>query len=218
MKKRLGVALIAVILLVSLVGCSANDPLQETIYLAGEPPLTLVRDGLVYLELRPDIDFESVRANGKPTQVSRGIIHGFSLPIYAADYEELFLEQHVPYRWDGNSDILVHVHCYLDTANVDKRFSIQLSWQNFSDGDIVPNTSNDLTVETQTGNAAQYQSFHLDYVIDYDIVPADPIASSDELHFRIRRIAASADEITGEVVITHVGLVFVRDKLGGPIP
>ena len=179
-------------------------------------PFRLTGDALVYIELRPDLDFETVRAHGTPTQVSRGIVHGFSLPIYAANNEELFLSTHVPYRWDGVSDILVHIHCYLDTGNTDKRFNLQLSWESFTDGDVIPNTSNDLTVETQTGTAPQYQSFHIAYTLDYDIDAGDVLASSDELHLRVRRLAASTDEIAGEVVITHVGVVFRRDKLGVP--
>lgn len=181
-----------------------------------EGPLTLIGDGLVYFELRSDLDFETVRAQGKPTQVSRGLVHGFSLPIYNNDNEELFFEAHVPYRWDGVSDIIVHLHCYLDTANNDKRYNLQFSWEHFTDGDIIPNTSNDLAVETLTGTAPQFKSFHIDYIIDYDIDVGDEIISTDELHFRVRRLAASQDEIAGEVVITHVGLVFRRDKLGAP--
>lgn len=223
LKKLLPVFLLTIALIFNSTACAPGDELPDRLYLrglnlSGENPLTLSGDGLVYLELRPDLDFESVRANGKPTQVSRGIVHGFSLPIYAADDEELFLQIHIPHRWDEYSDILIHIHCYLDSPNTDKNFNLQLSWASFSDGDIIPATGTDLTVETSTGTAAQYQSFHIDYTIDYDIVPADPLQSSDELHLRVRRLDASANEIAGEVVITHLGAVFRRDKLGSATP
>jgi len=208
-----------VLALVLLVGCSSGD-WTDPVYLQDldlEGPLTLTGDGKVYFELRPDLDFETVRANGAPTRVVRGLVKGFSLPTYSVG-EELFLEAHVPDRWDNASDILLHIHCYLDTANTDKNFNLQMSWVHYTDGDVVPSGSHDLTVETPTGIAVQYQSFHISYTIDYDISPADPMSSSDELHLRLRRLDASADEIAGEVVITHVGLVFLRDKLGSPIP
>ena len=244
-KDCLGLILICLLL---LVGCFPGDPLPETAYtqdvlpgtnhtssigsasyiyehgyfdhihISGADPLRLTGDAKVYFELRPDLDFETVRAQGKPTQVARGVIHGFSLPIYSNDNEELFLSMHTPDRWDNVSNILVHIHCYLTSANDGKNFNLQVSWMHYTDGDVVPDGSYNLTVETATGTAVQYQSFHIDYTLDYDIVPADPIASSDELHLRLRRLDASTNEIAGEVVITHVGLVFLRDKLGNPTP
>ena len=212
----LGLLLIITLLLTGCVAGQWYDPVYfQDLTLEG--PLKLTGDGKVYFELRPDLDFETVRANGAPTRVVRGLVKGFSLPTYSVG-EELFLETHVPDRWDNASDILLHIHCYLDTVNTDKNFNLQISWMNFTDGDLIPATSHDLTVETPTGTAAQYQSFHISYTIDYDISPADPLVSSDELHLRLRRLDASANESAGEIVITHVGLVFLRDKLGSTTP
>lgn len=186
--------------------------------LSGNEPLLLVDDGLVYLEFRPDIDFETVRAQGKPTWVKRGIVGGWSLPIFAADNEELYMMIHIPHRWDGASDITIHIHCYIDTANANKNFNVQFSWENFTDGDVIPATSNDLAEETATGAGPQYMTYHIDYIIDYDIDPAHPLVSTDELHFRVRRLNATVDEIAGEIVITHIGVVFRRDTLGSSTP
>lgn len=203
------------------IGASGNEFAEghfDSLYLHGTPPMLLEGSGKVYFELRPDLDFESVRANGKPTQVGRGVIKGWSLPIYSNDNEELFFGTHTPHRWDGASDILIHIHCYLDTANDGKNFNLQLSWMYFTNDDVIPGTSHNITMERATGAAAQYQSFHLEGVIDYDIAPEDILKSSDELHFRLRRLAASENEIAGEIVVTHIGLVFLRDKLGSQIP
>jgi len=183
-----------------------------------DSPVNLTGTGRVYIELRPDLDFETVRAFGKPDWVLRGVIGGFSLPIYAADNEELYLECHIPYRWDNISDILVHVHCYIDTANAAKNFQIQLAWEHFTDGDIIPATSNPVVVETATGAGVQFQSYHVAFTIDYDIDVGDPIISTDEMHMRVRRIAATVGEIAGEIVVTHVGVVYLTDKLGVAAP
>jgi len=177
----------------------------------------LMGDGKVWLEFRPDIDFETVRANGKPTWVKRGIIGGWSLPPNAAG-EELYMEIHAPNRWDEVSNVYIHVHCYLDTANTGKNFNMELSWAYFSDGDIVPNTSTILTTEIATGTAAQFKSYHMDFILDYDIFPADPLVPSDEIHLKLRRLDASSNEAVGEIVITHIGIVFRRDKLGAETP
>lgn len=190
----------------------------EHLHLSGTEPFRLMDDAKVYIELRPDLDFETVKAQGKPVRIVRGIIKGWEFPIYNNDNQELFFEMHAPHRWDEASDILLHVHCYLDTANNGKNFNLQVSWENFTDDDVIPATSNNITAETPTGAAIQYQSFHVDYIIDYDIDPASPIVASDELHFRLRREAASANEIAGDIVVTHIGVVFLRDKLGSPTP
>jgi len=71
----------------------------ENITLSGSGPVILEGEGLVWIEFRPDLDFESVRAHGVPSWVVRGVFGGFSLPIYAADWEELQIEICVPDRW-----------------------------------------------------------------------------------------------------------------------
>jgi len=63
--------------------------------------ITLDGDGEVWLEFRLGLDWASVQAHGKPTHVTRGIFEGYSLPVYAADNEELFFEVCVPDRWKG---------------------------------------------------------------------------------------------------------------------
>jgi len=170
---------------------------------------------LYQLEFRPTLDFTRITGPGQPTMVTRGIVDGFSLPTYAAN-EELFYNICVPNRYNEASDIRVHVDCYLDTANTDKNFQLQLEWEHFTIGDLVPNTINTLTVETPTGTAAQYKSFQVLFTLDYDIDGADVVSIDDKLNFRLCRIAASSDEIAGEVVVTHVGVLFLCDKIGDP--
>lgn len=190
----------------------------DNLSLSGENPLVLTGDGLVYLEFRPDVDFVTVRANGAPTWVTRGIVGGFSLPIWNAGgnvNEELYLDICAPNRYDGASDVYVHIHCWLDAANVDKNFNLEIDWNHWAAGeDIVPATTYTVTVETGTGSAAQYQSFNIELTLDYDINSSDPIAANDNIDLRLRRIGASADEVAGEVVVNHVGVIFRRDKLG----
>jgi len=109
-KKWLFILLIIGIL--ALSGCTYSDRIREdfhvtdiwgddaefnTLTLNGR--VTLQGDGKVWLEFRPDIDFTTIRAQGKPTWVTRGIFGGFSLPIYAADNEELFFDMCIPNRW-----------------------------------------------------------------------------------------------------------------------
>lgn len=182
--------------------------------------VTMSDSGLVYFELRPDLDRCAIIGQGKPTRVIQGIYEGFSLPVYAADNEELFLAMCVPGRYDEASDIEVHVYCWLSQAEDTKNFKLQLSWEHFTPGtDIAPATSNNVEVQTATGvGAAQFQSYKVCFTIDYDIDTPDNIVSDDIIGMRLRRIAATANECGGEIVINHLGIVFRRDKLGVASP
>ena len=173
-----------------------------------------------WIELRPDFDFSIVRSHGVPTQIERGVYTGFSLPIYSADHEELFFEICIPQRWNRESDIDVHVYCCLSQAEDTKNFNLELCWEHITVGtDVVPVTCNSVTTETATGaTAAQYQTYVVEFTIDYDIDAGDAIIEDDLLGLRIRRLAASANEIGGEIIVLHTGVIFQRNKVGEPIP
>jgi len=179
-------------------------------------PITVSDGGLVYIEIRPDLDFDRIVGNAKPTRVVRGVFEGWSLPVYSADDEELYFVICVPSRWDEVSDIFGHVDCYLDTANTDKKFGLRLAYDHYTPGtDPVPDASANVDVQTSTGTAPIYQSFQVSFTIPYGSMAGD-----DKLALRLYRIAAVpvGDEIAGEVVINHVGVLFRRDKLGVVAP
>jgi len=185
--------------------------------------ITLSGAGLAYLRFRPDLDFSSVLTAGKPTYVTRGPARGFSLPVWATPVnvdEELYYYIDVPRRWDGISDISAHLDGYIDTANPNKRFKIEVAWAYFTPGvDIVPVSTTVVTGEENTGDTgSQYQSYAHDFCIDYDADPAHPVAAGDNLFFRVRRIDASSLEVTGEFVVTSAVISFRRDKLGAITP
>jgi len=302
-------------------------------------PLTLSPIGKVWKEVQPDLDYATVRAKGKPTQVYRGTHSGFSLPIYDNDNEELYVNLDILGEWDGITNPVVHIHCFVPGGNgwysptghvasvwdsevyaydeqlpsdsfytvsgnswsppitftipasnyseirtyaeynasnineidldayynanwydvyqgaypKDEWFTKSLvgtysvtSWRmkfyNDSSGaytakvyetDITgPSTggnfkleigycaftpgSNDIVsdipliatteVITSTGN-------YLSYLVEIPITCTD-MTNCAELGMRLRRVAASENEIAGEVVITHIGVKFLRDKLG----
>lgn len=184
-------------------------------------PVTLVDDGKCIIRMRPVIDQGKIGNKGKPVIVYYGIVKGYEMPIYALDQEIFFTVPHVWERWDGESDFIAEVHGYLDTANTDKRFRMQLTWEhNLVDG-IIVNTSNEVEIETLTGTWAQYQAFELEFTIDYDIDgPGNEIVPGCLLSCRLIREAKTGfeAEITGNVVITGIDIAFVKDKLGAPVP
>ena len=119
---------------------------------------TLVGDAKVIKGKTFTFNYATVRANGKPTQVSRGVFQGFSLPIFSDDDEELFTCNCIPGDWDGSEDPDIYIAGWLDTANDTKKFNLQVSVECYdpSSNDVIPVTTNDYPKETTTGNAAQY--------------------------------------------------------------
>ena len=188
----------------------------ERIELSGTLPIILTGDARSWIEFRPDLDPTKLSVNAKPTIVTQGIAIGYSLPTYAAD-EELFYQICVPSRWDGESDIHVHIHGWLDTGQNEATDAVNLTleWEHFSVGEVVPATNNTVEVEVVTGAASQYTVFQFDFTIDYDIDGGDVILPDDELEFRLYR-TASSHEIAGEIAICHAGILFRCDKLGNP--
>lgn len=185
------------------------------IELSGASPIILTGDAKSWIEFRPDLDPTKLSKNTKPTMVERGIIVGYSLPTYTTD-EELFYSICVPNRWDGESDIHVHIHGWLDTAqdNATDAVNLTLEWEHFSIGEVVPVTNNTVYNETVVGIVATANtSVQFDFTIDYD--GGTPILHDDHLAFRLFRVA-SGHEIDGEVVICHAGVIFKCDKLGNP--
>lgn len=167
------------------------------------------------LKLRPQIEFGKIQATSKPTLVTRGVIQGYSLPVYNADDEELYITQSIPSRWDGASNITFGCMAMLDTANTDKKFKIQVEWEGVTAGDVVGTSTVTASTEISvTGAASQYMTYAVSVTIDYDYNTPNVLVANDVLAIRLRRVAASADEITGEVVLYGFYVQYNRDKIG----
>lgn len=177
-------------------------------------PVRLEGDGKCNLETRPDLDWSTQIGLGKPAFVQRGVISGFSFPVYAANNEELFLEMHVHRRWDGISNIRIHLECYLLSAEDSHFFKLELGYYAFTPGtDIVADSVSLVSANTATGaEADQYQSYEVEVEIPYA-----GISSNDVLGMRLRRIAATGTECDGNIVVTHVGVRFDIDKFYYPL-
>ena len=157
-------------------------------------------------------NYSRITGRGKPTLVDRGLAFGFSLPVYNTDDEELFSCKCIPDDWDGGN-ITGYVGGWLPSANNAKKFNLQFSWECWSpDGnEVVPTAVQDVPVETTTGNWDAYTSFKIPFAIS---ISASGCSSGDIFALRIRRLAASEDEITGEIVVEGASIQYTIDKLG----
>ncbi len=107
------------------------------------------------------------------------------------------------------------IHVWITNAQiaVNDAFRLQISHEQITpDVDVVPLSSEDVIREIKTGIASQYQLYEVH-------VPADLTGAiiEDSMAIRLRRIASS-DEIVGEVVVHHMGMIFKMDSLGSPDP
>lgn len=184
--------------------------------------LVMHGEGKVWMETQPDLDFSSMIAQGVPSQAIRGVSSGFSLPIWNNNSEELYVGTDVPREWDGITNPVVHLHCYVVNGNnLNKRFKLNIYWAAYSprDNEKVPAVTTTMSQEITCSSVDWYITYLPEFEIDYDINGAGNEAKiCDQLDLKIRRVAASQDEIAGEVVITHIGIRWLRDKLGEVMP
>lgn len=171
------------------------------------------------LTLRPEINIDEVKKNLVPDQVQVGVAFGYSMPIYAADNEELYFKQHVLHRWDEASNIRSKIIvCLANAEDVGDKFKFQLSWEHTPQDGVVPVTSHDVEVEQAvlTGRNAQYSVYVLTFTLDYDIEgEGNEVKVGETLNVRLRRIAAAAPQITNEIIVLDWIVEYQRDKFGG---
>jgi len=181
--------------------------------------LTLVGASKRILTLRPEINQDEIRKNLKPDSAQIGVYFGYSMPVYAADNEELFFKQRVPYRWDGASNPKSQIEvCLSGAEDVGDKFKFQFSWEHYAANAVVPDTANDVEVQqvVLTGRGALHSSYALTFEIDYDIDGAgNELKAGEVLGARLRRIASDAPAVTNEIIVLDWVTTYRRDKLGG---
>lgn len=169
------------------------------------------------LTIRPKMDSITQVAHSKSAQVSVGVFKGYSCPIYNNDNQEIFYETRVPYRWDGESDILICMTVALAGAeDIGDTFKFRCSWEHVGKDGILGSSSNDVDTEVTiiTGHTAQHSIYHVHFIIDYDIDGVgNEIAYDDVLGFRIRRIASSGTEVDNNIIVFNEVLDFQINKI-----
>jgi len=176
------------------------------------------------LTLRPDLDFTKVTALGIPSQITYGAYTGFSLPTYSPN-EELFFNQNVPGRWDGASNLTLHLLVALadeelpdevGVAGTHQSFNLQVSWANSELGEPLLNTTTDVSSQTiiLAGRTDAYDTYELTFVIDYDADAGNHILHHDDFVVRLRRIdVVAAEEADCEIIILDWHVHYQVDKM-----
>jgi len=166
------------------------------------------RTPLRKITLRPNLIETSAKAGGTPTQITRGVNVGYSLPIWSTpvnENEQLFFRLRVPFRWDGTTDPQLGMMCTIQSAeDVGDKFKFKLSWQTTSchGDDVMGETVSDCYTEQTivTGGDTQYTAYCVFFNLDADDAN-NPIIAGNMIQGRIRRVAATASEVDGEIAI-----------------
>lgn len=163
------------------------------------------------------ITFNYTRISGlaKPDVAVLGTYIGFVLPIFASDDQELFGNDCVLEEWDSTRAIEFCVDGWLDTANDNKKFKLQAALGIARDGLVLSSTPTaTIEVETDVGASVAQNTF-FEVPFTFDAVSAG-VQNGDSVGLRLRRIAASANEITGNFVCRFIRMKVPIIRAGSP--
>jgi len=172
------------------------------------------------LTLRPNLIQSQAKIAGVPTEVYRGVNVGYSMPIWsdpAAVNEQLFFRMRIPQRWDGTTDPQFGMMITITgTEDVGDKFKFELSWQTtVCGGTTVMGTTDSDCYTEQTiimGGGTAYTAYCVFFTLNADDV-TNPIIAGEMLQGRVRRVAASANEVSNEVVIWDWVSIWCVDKV-----
>lgn len=171
------------------------------------------------LTMQPELNLFEIKKENVLTQTEAGVFFGYVLPLWTA-HEELFLLESVPGRWDEISDIHIHVFVALgDAEDIGDKFQLRLSWEHAPKAEPLPATSNDVDVETTllAGRVAQYDQYTVIFVVDYDIDGGgNEIKPHEMIGMRLRRIAASANEVDNDIIVLDWHVHWHTNKMFAP--
>ena len=187
------------------------------------PPSADPRDpDKVYLEFRPDLDETGmIKKVYVPTEVYPGIFFGYSLPVWTdkSANETLYFEMCVPDRWDGESDILVHVKVATSDNQTGNVYELELAWDKVTPNvvEAIPTGAPNLVSGNRTVDSELTYACYMDwFTLDYDVEVADPVIVDDTIAFRLRRFGDS-DNLTSELIFFECSVLFARgDFMGDP--
>lgn len=162
----------------------------------------------------PFLDENYANVKGVPTAIDRGLFKAYSFPIWetpAQQDEELSFRQRVSHSWDGvTCPWFVALTMPTGAEDVGDKYQFQMEWQAADLGEIIPNTVADtLTSEVTIVNTDAFYG----YIIAFQVCAAK-LVPGQNIQWRLRRIAASANEVDNEVAVLHWDTRWRRNKLG----
>lgn len=164
--------------------------------------------------VHPFLDENYSNDKGIPTMVERGLFRGYSMDIWetpAKPYEELLFKMRIPHNWDGvTCPWFVAITATTGAEDIGDKYKFQMEWQSEDILHIMPDTiqetvTSEVTLTTTDAWYANIISFECD---------ATTMVAGQNIQWRLRRVAASSNEVTNEPVIFHWDTRWKTNKIG----
>ena len=191
-----------------------DETVVRTIYNAN---LDLIDGAVGGLHIRSGIIQKASKQLGTPTEIYKGCNVGYSFPVYDSDDEELFFRMLIPSRWDGTTDPQFEVlTTIMGIEDIGDKYKFQFEWQITGyDGTSTMGETTSNCVSEQTvisGGTAAYSAYRIVFTLDADDA-TNPLENHDMLQCRLRRIAASANEVTAEIGVWDWATYWKTNKI-----
>lgn len=162
----------------------------------------------------PFLDENYANDKGIPTLFERGLFKGYLMDIWetpAKPFEELSFRLRAPHTWDGiTNPWFVCIALTTGVEDIGDKYKFQMEWQSEDILHVIPDTAQEtLTSEvTLTTVDAWYAD-----IIAFECDAATMVAGQN-IQWRLRRVAASANEVANEPGILHWDTRWKMNKLG----
>ena len=166
--------------------------------------------------VHPFLDENYSNDKGVPTDISRGLFRGYSMPIWstpANQYEELLFRVRAPHRWDGiTNPWFVAITAPSAAEDINDKYRFEIEWQSEDIGAIMPDTTQEtISAEVTLGDGENVAWFAK--IIAFEMNAAT-IISGQNIQWRLRRKAATSNEVDNEPVVFHWDSRWKINKLG----
>lgn len=156
-----------------------------------------------WISKHPFLDENYSNTKGIPTQIERGLYKGYSMDIWetpAKPFEELSFRIRVPHEWDGiTCPWFVAITAPTGAEDIGDKYQFQMEWVAADIGEIIPDTITEtIAYEVTIENTDAWHGYIIAFEID-----CSTVVGGQNMQWRLRRIAASANEVTAEPVVFH---------------
>lgn len=171
---------------------------------------------IFWRSVHPFLDENYSNVKGVPTPTTRGLFRGYSFPIWATpadQFEELLFKMRVPFRWDGvTNPWFVAITSPSGDETADNRYRFQFEWVSSDIGSVLPDTiCETLTSEVVLVSGENVAWFA--HIIAFE-VDCPLMVSGQNIQARLRRISATADEVSSEPVVWHWDTRWKMNNIG----
>ena len=162
----------------------------------------------------PFLDENAANTLGKPTSITRGTWHGYSLPVDGGE-EALHFRTRVPFEWDGvTNPWFVAITSILGAEDIGDHYKFQLQWMSKDVLFVIPDTADEtLTSEVTVANGAAYYAEIVAFEMD-----ATKLISGQNAQGILQRITSTEPVVTAEIGVWHWDMRWKANKIGTVTP